>query len=84
MTMFDKSMRCVSAPPTSSAYFSTMLKPGVVFRVPAIFPCHFCARATSMAACRAVAHEQRAGPARELGDRRLRRRLLLRDVVALR
>mmetsp|Transcript_66957 Transcript_66957/g.192546 ORF Transcript_66957/g.192546 Transcript_66957/m.192546 type:complete len:201 (-) Transcript_66957:83-685(-) len=40
ITMADRLSRCVAAPPTSSAYFSTSLKPGVVLRVPATMPCH--------------------------------------------
>mmetsp|Transcript_11618 Transcript_11618/g.35829 ORF Transcript_11618/g.35829 Transcript_11618/m.35829 type:complete len:246 (-) Transcript_11618:411-1148(-) len=55
MTICDRSRRCVAAPPTSSAYFSTMRKPGVVLRVPATWPCQPAARATSTAARAAVA-----------------------------
>eukprot|EP00732_Lithocolla_globosa_P006659 Lithocolla_globosa_v1_NODE_7877_length_891_cov_16.136364.p2 type:complete len:147 gc:universal NODE_7877_length_891_cov_16.136364:373-813(+) len=42
MIMEERSMRWVSHPPTSMAYFSTSRKPGVVLRVPATIPCHPC------------------------------------------
>jgi len=48
-------MRWVSAPPTSSEYFSTRPKPGVVFRVPATLPCQPCSLAVAIAAAAAVA-----------------------------
>ena len=55
MVIADRSMRCVPQPPTSSAYFSTARKPGVVLRVPATSPCHPAARASEASACACVA-----------------------------
>ncbi len=42
MTIEERSILWVSAPPTSRPYFSTILKPGVVFLVPAILPFQWC------------------------------------------
>mmetsp|Transcript_20770 Transcript_20770/g.70386 ORF Transcript_20770/g.70386 Transcript_20770/m.70386 type:complete len:225 (-) Transcript_20770:37-711(-) len=42
MTICERSSRCVAAPPTKSAYFSTTRKPGVVLRVPATWPSQPC------------------------------------------
>ena len=39
MIMEDRSYRWPAQPPTRSAYFSTIRKPGVVLRVPATSPC---------------------------------------------
>eukprot|EP01139_Manchomonas_bermudensis_P002287 Amastigsp_a4229_55.p3 type:complete len:154 gc:universal Amastigsp_a4229_55:582-121(-) len=47
MIIDDRSMRCVSTPPTSMPYFSTRRKPGVVFRVPATIPVNPVAALTS-------------------------------------
>mmetsp|Transcript_38876 Transcript_38876/g.76626 ORF Transcript_38876/g.76626 Transcript_38876/m.76626 type:complete len:282 (+) Transcript_38876:2036-2881(+) len=55
MTMLERSRRWVAAPPTSKAYFSTTLNPGVVLRVPAKCPCHPCAFATATALAASVA-----------------------------
>mmetsp|Transcript_1795 Transcript_1795/g.3274 ORF Transcript_1795/g.3274 Transcript_1795/m.3274 type:complete len:283 (-) Transcript_1795:23-871(-) len=55
MTMCDKSMRCVLAPPTSTAYFSTSRKPGVTLRVAATSPCQLCERAMSTICLASVA-----------------------------
>mmetsp|Transcript_30429 Transcript_30429/g.84851 ORF Transcript_30429/g.84851 Transcript_30429/m.84851 type:complete len:260 (-) Transcript_30429:27-806(-) len=55
MIMCDRSMRCVLTPPTTSAYFSTMRKPGVVLRVPATSPCHLAAALRSASSRAAVA-----------------------------
>lgn len=44
MTIWLRSCRCGSAPPTSIPYFSTTRNPGVVLRVPASVPCQPCAR----------------------------------------
>mmetsp|Transcript_100 Transcript_100/g.392 ORF Transcript_100/g.392 Transcript_100/m.392 type:complete len:226 (-) Transcript_100:10-687(-) len=77
MTICDKSSRCVAQPPTSSAYFSTMRKPGVVLRVPATAPRHVAgtaaravlaavatpdARASVLSAVRSPSSRSRAGP----------------------
>jgi len=48
ITMLDRSWRCGSIPPTIIPYFSTSLKPGVVFLVPAMTPFHSASLAASL------------------------------------
>ena len=55
MAMPLRSCRCMEAPPTNMAYFSTRRKPGVVLRVPATSPCQPAAAAIARSRMQRVA-----------------------------